>query len=312
MLGTFPIASQPIASSGASSAAATAPAFEHVLLLSPRAFDLATLSASSQVSSLPVANLQNQEPAKVLRTTSAVGQYVDFAFAEPVAVNAAALTFWQRRPGVVAGLSSAALWQLHLYAAAADIGVTPTKSSGWQSVWPSGFRHNSPSWGPEVALLRLDNDDAFLWGRIEITDPAAEDGRLDLGRLAAGRAVQFTVNFDQTLGVGLLPNDVQEPNGWGQIFTDPRPPNRQFDMPWTAMGQVEAMTIAAELSRLRAMGGDVFCFLEPAAVELFHTFSMQGLFTGRHDYRAQPLQVTDLDGTLRFAWGFTFSMIQKR
>lgn len=283
-------------------------AFQRVLLLSPYDSDRATLTASTAVSSLPVANLQNQEPGKVWRTTSAIDQYVDLVFPEPLPIDAMAVAW----PDIPARPSSALVQRLQLFASADDVGITPAADSGWQSIWPQGYRHASPSWGPEVSLLKLANTGAHQYARAWFSDPAAGAAYIDPGRLAVGRAVQFTVNVGQTLGTGFLPNDVVESNGWGQIFTDPRPANRTFNLPWEAMGQREALTVAAELSRLRGLGGDVFCFLEPHAVELFHTFSMQGLFNSRHDYQAQPLQVTDMDGTLRFAWGVVFQMIQKR
>ena len=274
------------------------------LFLSSRDFDLATLSASTAVSSLPVSNLQNQEPSKVWRTTSALAQYVDIVLRSALPCNIAAMSGFN--------MSSAGVWRLKAYATAADVGGTAAFDSGWQSVWPGGERHSDPDWGPEVAALRVENDSAYRYWRLEFSDPSAAMTHIDIGRLALGRAVQFSINCDFEGGIAFAPNDTQEPNGWGQIFTEPRPANRAFSMTWSALAQREVHNVAMELTRLRGLGGDVFCFLDPGEIELFHKWSMQALFAGRADYKSMPLWVTDSDGVVRMAWGFPLSLIQKR
>lgn len=287
----------PIASTG-QAATAVVRASENVLFLSPRDIDLATLSASTAVSSLPVANLQNQEPTKVWRTTSALDQYVDITFASPVAADAAAMAGFRK--------SASLLWRAKAYASAADRGGAAALDTGWQSPWPQGYMHNDPAWGPEVALMQFENDTAYQFWRVEFTDPAAT--YLDIGRLAVGPAAQFSVNPDYESAVGFVSSDVAEPNGYGQIFTDPRPYlQRQFDMPWTALGRSEANTLAMELTRLRGLAGDIFCFLDPGETEHFHRWSMQGLFTGAAKYSIRPM----FNGERGPCWGFTFAMIQK-
>jgi hypothetical protein len=283
--------------------ASTAATPERVLFLSPREFDLATLAASSAVASLPVTNLQDQDPARVWRTTS-TSAYVDVTAAVPVAWNAAAMSGFT--------LGAGGQWRLKAYATAADVGVSAALDTGWQSIWPQGFRHSDPAWGPEVALLRVDNDAYYRWWRLEFADPGSDASSFDIGRLALGRAAQFSIDCDFGHGISWAPNDIQEPNGWGQIFTEPRPANRLFEMTWSALGQREVHEVAMELTRLRGLGGDIFCFLDPGAVELFHKWSMQALFSGRADYKSMPSWVTDHDGELRMAWGFSLSLIQKR
>lgn len=286
---------------GGAAAVSPEPTSENVLLLSPRASDRATMTASSAVTTLPVRNLQNQEPSKVWRSTSGAA-YVDIDFGTARAWNSAAMSAFTLGP--------AGLWRLKAYSEAADIGGTPALDSGFQSVWPQGFRHADEEWGPEVALLRVENEVAYRNWRVEFVDPGA--AYIDVGRLGVGRAAQFSINCDFGNGVGYVPNDIQEPNGWAQIFTDPRPPNRAFTMDFSAQGEREVAGVAAELTRLRGIGGDVFCFLDPGEIELFHKWSMQGLFTGRTDYKSQPVWVVEDDGVARVAWGFSLSLIQKR
>jgi hypothetical protein len=277
---------------------------ENVLLLSPRDIELAELTASSAVTALPVDNLKNQEPTKVWRTTSPTDQYVDVTLAAAKACDAVAMSGFN--------MSASGVWRLRAYETAEDVGVSHVLDSGWQSVWPGGTKHTDPDWGPEVALLRIDNESAYRYWRVELSDPGAGMTYLDVGRLALGVAAQFTINCDIEAGLGFVANDVQQPNGYGQTFTDPRPyAQRQIDMPWSALGQQEASGIAMELSRLRGQAGDVFCFLDPAEITNFHRWSLQGLFAGRAQFVARPMWVTDDDGQSRMAFGFTFSLLQK-
>lgn len=275
---------------------------QRVMFLSPRAFDLATLSASTAVSSLPVSNLQNPEPTKVWRTTSAAEQFVDIVLPSALACNAAAMSGFTP--------SQTLLWRLKAYATAEDVGGDHVLDTGWRSVWPQNFKHPDPDWGPEVAVLPVYNVSAWRYWRLEFNDLGLD--YIDIGRLALGRAVQFSINVDIDAGIGFVANDVQEPNGYGQIFTDPRPyAQRQFEMKWSALAQQEVGTMAMELGRLRGQAGDVFCFLDPGEIDNFHRWSMHGLFSSRHQFTAGPVWVTDLDGLMRQAWGFLFSLVQK-
>ena len=276
---------------------------ENVLILNPRESDRATLMASTAVPSLPVANVQNQEPSRIWRTTSAIDQHIDFTATQPYAWNAAAMSAFV--------MSSSGVWRLQAFETAEDVGVTPIRDSGWQSVWPNGEKHTDPEWGAEAALLRIDNDEAYQFWRLSFSDPGAGMTKLDIGRIGIGRAIQPSINCDWEGGIGFVPNDVQEPNGYGQIFTEERPTNRTMEVTWSALGERETASTAMELSRLRGMSGDLFVFLDPGEVELFHKYSMQALFTGRHDYKARPVWAPDIDGVSRWCWGFSMSLIQK-
>ncbi len=276
---------------------------ENVIFLNPRDSDRATVAASTAVPSLPAANVQNQEPSRIWRTTSAINQYIDFTATQPYAWNAAAISAFV--------MSSSGVGRLQAFETADDVGITPIRDSGWVSVWPNGEKHVDPDWGAETALIRVENDEAWQFWRLWLSDPGAGMTKLDVGRVGIGRAIQPSINCDWGDGLGFTFNDVQESNGYGQIFTEERPTNRTMTMTWSAVGQREAANGAMELSRLRGMSGDVFVFLDPGEVALFHKLSMQGLFTGRHDYKTAPLWVTDDDGESRWAWGFSLSLIQK-
>jgi hypothetical protein len=273
-----------------------------VIFLSPRDFDLAAVSASSEIGSLPASNLQNQDPANVWRAEAAVDQYVDIAFQSIVQGSAAAMSGFN--------MTSTGVWRVEAYALAADIGISAAYDSGWQSIWPDGFKHADLDWGPETALLLFENEQAYRYWRIYFSDPSLT--YIDVGRLALGAAVEFKINPRYDGGIGFVPIDIQEPNGYGQIFTDARPyQQRQFELVWSALGQQDVTQDAMALTRLHGQARDLFVFLNPADTALFHLKSMQALFEGQHKFVPQPTSVPDKDGASRLGWGFTLTLTQK-
>lgn len=289
--GTQPYGATPLAPDPA----AATPA--NVLFLSPRDIDRASLTASTAVTSLPVTYLQNQEPTKKWRSTAGGVQYIDVVMQELRACNA----------GVVVGhnLSAAGLLRITGYIALADVGVSAVVDTGWQSAWPSTGKHDDPDWAHELSLLLWSNDAALQYWRIEIADPTLD--YIEAGRIALGRAYQPSINADIEVGIGFVPNDVQESNGYGQTFTDPRPfAQRQFDVPFSAADESDVHAAAMELSRLRGQSGDIICCLDPGATTRFHRWSMQGLFTSGTKFKSQPLFTSG--GQM---WGFSFTLIEK-
>ena len=273
---------------------------ERVLLLSPRDSDLATLVASTAVTTLPVTNLQSPEPSKKWRSTSTTGQYIDITLAAGLGCNAAAL--------VGHNLSGAGLWRVRGYAALADVGSTAASDTGWQSVWAGGVKPTDAAWAHHLALVRWTSSGDHRWWRIEFADPAPTTTHVEAGRLVLGVAFQPSLNCDLGGAVGWVPDDVQEPTPYGQTFTDPRPyRKRRFVLPFGAMDQDEAHEGAMQFARLRGLAGDLICCIDPGEVERFHTWSMQGLLIqGSHDFTPQPLFMNG-----RMMWGFTFTLVEK-
>jgi len=281
---------------------------DKLLMLSTSIFDKAIVEASSEIGTLVAANTQNQEPTKVWRSASAVNQHLKVTLHRPEVLNCAAFTFWQ------GGLSDAAVWRVKIYATEDDMldDVDAVVDTDWESVWPQDYVHNSEDWGPEVALLRWDNDVAYRHARILFSDPGVGAVYLDIGRVGLGKSIQFQLNPKHDGGVGFVSIDVQEANGYGQIFTDPRPyQQRQFDLVWSALGDREMKEDASELTRLRGQAGDLYVFLNPGARTDFHLKSMQCLFGSSHKFTPLPSYVQDKDGVGRNGWSFSATLLQK-
>lgn len=282
---------------------------EKIIFLSPRVSDKATVMSSTQVDSLPVGNIQNQEPAKVFRTTSTIDQWISFVLPSVTPVDAIAMAWNQEK------FSSSAVWRAYIYATQADMdgNVNEVVDTGWVSVWPgSAYKHTMQDWGPEVALLSINNTQSYRYVKLWISDPTAPQAYLDISRVAVGAKAQFRINPRIDGGINFVPIDVQESNGYGQVFTDPRPwQQRQFVLTWSALGQGDVQFDAMELARLRGQAGDFFVFIDPAASDDFHLKSMQGIFEGQHKFNPANIYIPDADGRMRLGWGFTFTCTQK-
>jgi hypothetical protein len=274
---------------------APAPASRKILFLSPRLSDMATITASSEVPSLPARNLQNMQPTKVYRslTTSTA---LTIVMPEPLAANCVAL---------VGGNPSDQRYVRLLGASTLPgLGSAPVIDTDWVSPWATGERPDAPEWPHWLQIIRWENDETLGYWRLQVQDEGAP--YVDIGRLVLGRAWQPLYNVDLDPSIGFVPLDVQEPNGYGQTFTDPRPyAQRQFDFNFSGANQDDVFDYAMELSRLRGQARDFIVCLDPAATSRFHQWSMQALFTGRTSYKAQPLW----DGTNQ-VWGFSASMLE--
>lgn len=281
---------------------------EKVLLLSPYISDKSTVTASSQITTLPGSNVLNQEPSKVWRSEGAVDQYIDITLPHVVAANAIAFS-WPFE-----SLTSSALCRWQGFASLADVGVTPAFDTNWVSVWPGpdGFKHSDPEWGFETGLARVVNEEAYRFYRFWLTDPDNTTGYLDLSRIAINRAMQFKLNPRIDGDISFIPLDIQEPNGYGQIFTDPRPyQQRQFTIVWSALNETTVRRDVMELTRLRGQAGDLYIFLNPAAVDDFHMKSMQAVFENAHKFSPTTTFMTDDDGESKMGWSFTLTLDQK-
>ena len=283
-----------------------------LLILSPYLSDKAVWTASSELAAegLPVTNAQDQEPARLWRTQNGAttNQYVNIEFANAVLADTAAFTFMHD------DWSASAQWKVQVFASQANMiaGTSPVFDSGYVSIWPSSGKHAEYDWGLDVALLRWTYATPQKYYRVWFTDSAAPTTNLDICRLALGTAVKFVVNPKHDGSLGFVANDVQEPNGYGQTFTDERPyAQRRFELVWTAIGEDSLTQDVLHLARLSGQARDFYVFKEPDATTDFHIQSMQALYEGSHKFSPVMMYVPDKNGGMSKGYTFSTSMIQK-
>ena len=273
--GVKPTGALPNGAALAITAAATAGASERIWLLSPRDSDDASLSASSEVTSLPVGNVLTLDPRKVWRTSARSGT-VTFTLDYPLACNAAAAN------GV--NFSAGAVWRVLGAVTLAGLDSAPDVVTPWRSFFPLGQKTTARDWPRHGSMLRWTNNAALKYWRIEFADPGNALAYLDVGRLAIGREFQPTNNFDWGgVPLGFDQRDVQVVSSYGDTLTDRREKSarRRIGLTISNADHTETMEQAAEIMRLAGMWGDIFICLDPAATTDFHRWFMQGVFTAQ-------------------------------
>lgn len=296
MFSIYPFGSVPYAYAPAYSAPAT-PTVANIVLLSPRDFDLATIAAGTAVTTLPVANLQSQQPKKVWRSGS-TADYINVTFAEPVAANMLAIAGHN--------LSAGGVFRARGASTLADTTSAPSVDTGWTSAWPVTGKPAEAYWPSYLSALLWSNDALYKYWRVDIADPAVSQTYIQIGRMALGRYWQPTTNFD--LGgtpLGRDQRDVQTVTDYGEIFTDrrQRSASRRFSLQISAADKREVNDGIGEIQRLAGMHGDVFVLLDPNATTDFHRNSMQGVFTSPQEH-----QFTQQFTTNGEAWSVSFPL----
>lgn len=271
--------------------------FQNMLLLSPRNIDRATLTATGEVPTLPVTNLQTIQPARKFRVMdNEVSIYV--AFATAISANALAL--------VAHNFSDSGSIRLRAATLQADLDSDPELETDWASPWPNGLKPIAPDWANWLSLIQFENNSAYRYWRVDLFDDGPSQTYLEAGRLVLDRAWQPSTNFDFG-GTPMAhdPRDAVAETDYGYTFTDRRTlsPPRIFKLQITSANQTEVLAGLQEIQRLAGLAGDLVCCLDPGDADNFHLLSMQGRFTKGGAFGAPALW--DEDGPL---WGAAIEM----
>ena len=268
-------------------ALATAPAAASSAVfkvLSPIDSDAATMLASSELSTLPVGNLQTMQPGRVWRTDAATSASITVTFAAGVSANALAL--------VGHNLSAAGVIRVRLANSLAGLTASPVVDTGWQSAWPTTGKPADAHWPRYLSYLSWTNDALCTYAQVDIADPEVGKAYLEAGRLILCRAWQPTYNFDLAGAqpFGFDQRDVQTVTEYGGLFTDRRARSapRRASVSMSFADRREALDGIADMRRLAGLWGDVVLILDPNATTDFHRLSLQGVFLTQQDHRLTP------------------------
>lgn len=255
---------------------------ERALFLSSKRGDRATITASSQLSSLPVSNLQTPDPAEKWRTSGCATEYAIFDFGAAVIVNALML--------VGHNLTGAATLQARLASTVPNLTAAPSVNTTVLSAWPTSGKPTDDDWPSYLSLLKWSNNNAYRYMRLDIVDAANPDGFVEIGRAYAGQYLQPAYNVDLNVGLGLDSPDRQVRSDFGKTFTDPRgDAPRRMVLPLSAINETDFLDGFFELQRYCGLGRDFGFVLDPAATTRFHKYAMQAVFAGAAQFEAQPL-----------------------
>jgi hypothetical protein len=282
MYGVSPIAAGPCGTAPPY-VAQPVPAPELALFLSSRAFDSATITGSSEVSTLPVSYLKDSRVEKKWRTVSKVDQWLSIALEKAEACDTVAISG--------GNLSAAAVCRVMASNWQPGLPLSPEFDTGWVSAWPvSGKPHLDEAWPVFTNLIRFTNLNAFRYWRLYFADPSIVTTYTELGRVLIGKAFRPTYNVDVNPAIGLESSDVRRRSTFNRTFTDPRgAPSRRMALSLSAVDQDEMRADLFELQRYCGLARDFVFSLDPAATAFHHLYTMQALFVEGAQFEAQPL-----------------------
>ncbi len=253
-----------------------------ITILSPTLSDAATFAASSQVSTLPVSNLQTMDPKKKWRTTSLTPYVTIDAGAAGIAATGFAL--------IGHNLTSAATIRVR-GKATSDVTVSPTVDTTALSAWPATGKPTDLYWPQYFSWLSWSNVTALRYWRFDIADSGNTAGYLQAGRAMLGAYWRPTLNFDlDGSPLGFAQKDIQVLTDYGQTFTDRRTRSapRVMQLKSTPADRREVLDGIADIQRLRGMWGDVACLLDADETTDFHRYSLQCVFSSPQAHNLVP------------------------
>lgn len=262
---------------------------EYLGILSPAISDDADLTAGSEVSAMPVKNLQTDQPTEVWRTSGLSNTYVVIDMGQAVAVNMVSLRF--------TNLSSSAQYKIRAATSEASLTASPDEDTGFLDFWsgatPSAYDR------PGIDHF-IDGGWTYRYWRIDLSDGSNADGYLEAGRLLMDTMIQPTsvnVQLDSLVLPTPMDREQRTELGGGAVYARriAAPRRAEFSFRLTA---AEFESDWFLLLSDRRSSGPVVVYIEPDASEpTRHQRSIYGLIT---DLEAFTL-TNHTSGRLRFA-----------
>ena len=198
--------------------------------------DSADLTPSSQISTLPAANLQDSRPTAVWRTEGCADESVVIDLGSPGTATLAAL--------LEHNLTSSAT--ISLQANSADSWTSPPFSA-------------SLDWHPSI-IIELFNQVSYRYWRLAVADSANPDGYLQIGRLWLGDCFQPARDFDKDFSIRRVdPSEVSYGDSGSRTVSD-RTPYRVASIRFSSTAEKDAFD---QLIAAVGAGKDFIAALDP-------------------------------------------------
>lgn len=187
--------------------------------------DGAVVSASSEVASLPAANVQSMWRSKPWRSTGCASEWLKFNLGAARSILAVILTGHN--------LTSAAT--VHVQANASDVWMSPSVDV-------------TLAWSARDLVYLWTSAQAYQWWRITIADPANPDGFIELGRVYVGLAPAPDRNFSSYARQAIDPTVISGSTDGAESFEDKNVYNMYtFEFAGILVDELEALVKAVGL-----------------------------------------------------------------
>lgn len=270
------------------------------LFLSSRAFDRASLTATSAVATLPVTNLQTQQPARKYRAEAKTYRVdIDLGVGKELDCNCAVIIGHNGTANATATIKGGSTID-HV-----NGNVTALVNSGIQSAWPVGGKPSEEDWPSYSSLVIWDNEVPYRYWSLA-WDDSTNGSNAEAGRVMLGRAFRPKFNISGSPLVGLVTAGVQRRSAFNRIYTDKRGPiSRRIDVPINTLNERDMWDSLFELQRLLGVTQDFFFSASPAEEEYFHKWSGQFIFEDLSRFQAN-LQFDDYGRV----WSTNFGILE--
>jgi hypothetical protein len=249
------------------------------IIISSREVDLAvSLTASSEIISLPVSFLQNKRPFKVWRAQSVTDEYIIVRLRAAKAINAAA--FVNPNFSSVRIVASATLGGL----------AAPSYDTGIVSIWPGSGKPVDEDHRVFTGLCLFANTIEYEYWKIYPSNYDAGATNAEFGRLMLDEKFQFTRDIDSGFALQFDSKDDAIVTDYNSLFTDPRgETNRNYAFPISAVVYDDVKNRLYGLTRYLGKAKDfVFC-ASPDATTDIHLLTLQATFSEMPSFKLQSM-----------------------
>lgn len=252
-----------------------------MILATPILSDAATVTGSPSAGSLPVTNLQVQDPKQVWRATDATAAYVEIDLGAAYAIDLIGLLSHNASYSASCRVR-AATSQPNLTASPGyDSGLLPARShqSGYDAAWLAGV--SDPTYGAldknHFIKWLSSSPQTYRWWRLDINDPSSSGGYFDAGRLYISNAWQPATNIDYGIAEGIVDNSRKNRSRSGVMTSVELTKFRYAEFNLSFASETEMFDNAFEIERLRGRTKDILFMPDPTMTNNLQRRTIHGL-----------------------------------
>jgi hypothetical protein len=227
------------------------------------------LDGGAWQASLPLANLQNQEPRKIARSIDAASAstifLLDFGHVVPISIfglinhNLSGLATIRFRLSASRDLSSPLIdVTVHVNSTGVVWGALVWGAFRWE-----GYTPDDQPGGTSTVYKHTSTQSARYIG-VNIFDAANGDGHVDVGVFVAGDPFVSAINIALGAGLGLVDPSKQSRAVGGALYTDVRPKWRTFNATLEFLTQAEAFGAIYKMRRQLGISGALLMIIDPS------------------------------------------------
>lgn len=269
---------------------------KRILIATAALTDAAVLTPGGTLAdTLPVTNLQTQQPGEAARWTSLTGMYVEADLGAAQAINVAAL--------LAHNGTAAATWRIRGATSQANLTAAPGYDTGavFVSMWTAAGRPAGYDNEKLPSLHFIDPAQSFRFWRIDLADAANPAGFFEAGRLVIDAAWRPGKNLTRGWEIGYA--DVSEPEfaAKGHLWPGPESVTaREWSFTLRGLSEDDVFANGYELARKRGARKDVLIIRNPQLTTHLHRNMLYGLMSGpgkilriAHNFYEQPYRLRE-------------------